>query len=375
MIQKLPGLYVHIPFCRSKCPYCNFFSITSLTEKPGFFLALFREMDMYRHVFTHFDTVYIGGGTPSVLGMGEMEELLSRIRRCFTITGDAEITMEVNPADVDLHYLKSLKHLGINRLNIGIQSLDENILKFLGRRHSPEQGVSAIEEAREAGFSNVGIDLVYAVPGQDLKSWMKSLKATISMDVEHVSCYQLSLETGTAMKGRHLSGEFAMPDDDLQRDFFINTSAMLETAGYVHYEVSNFAKSMELASRHNQKYWDHTPYLGLGPSAHSFRENRRWWNRSSVERYIQEAHEGKQPVEFMETLNPDQLCLEGLFLGLRTREGIHMQNFSKKHPSHNWAEKREILAKLKEEGLIEVEDGYLRPTRQGLAVADSLALI
>lgn len=375
MIQKFPGLYIHIPFCRSKCPYCSFFSITSLAEKPAFFTALFREMDMYRHTFTRFDTVYIGGGTPSVLGIGEMADLLARTRLCFTITEDAEITMEVNPADVDLYYLKFMKHLGINRLNIGVQSLDENILKFLGRRHSPGQGESAIEEAREAGFDNIGIDLVYAVPGQDMKSWMNTIKAILSIDVEHISCYQLSLETGTALKSRHNAGEFAMPDENLQIDFFLNTSDMLDSAGYIHYEVSNFAKSMNLASRHNQKYWDQTPYLGLGPAAHSFRDKRRWWNHASVESYIWHTQEGNPPVHVSETLNPEELCLEGFFLGLRTKRGIPMEDFSKKHPTHNWEEKRKILEKLQEEGLVEIKDGYLRPTRRGLAVADSLALM
>jgi oxygen-independent coproporphyrinogen-3 oxidase len=332
-------------------------------------------MDMYRHTFTRFDTVYIGGGTPSVLGIGEMEDLLARTRLCFTITEDAEITMEVNPADVDLYYLKFMKHLGINRLNIGVQSLDENILKFLGRRHSPGQGESAIKEAREAGFDNIGIDLVYAVPGQDMKSWMNTVKAILSIDVEHISCYQLSLETGTALKSRHNAGEFAMPDENLQIDFFLNTSEMLDSAGYIHYEVSNFAKSMDLASRHNQKYWDQTSYLGLGPAAHSFRDKRRWWNHASVESYIWHTKEGNPPVHVSETLNPEELCLEGFFLGLRTKRGIPMEDFSKKHPTHNWEEKREILEKLQEEGLVEIKDGYLRPTRRGLAVADSLALI
>ena len=373
--NPLPGLYIHIPFCRSKCPYCSFFSVTALMEKPGFLATLFREMDMYRDAFTRFDTVYIGGGTPSVLTEKEAEELLIRIRRCFSITEDAEITIEVNPADIDLRYLKSLNHSGINRLNIGVQSLDANILKFLGRRHSPVQGIAAIEAAREAGFRNIGIDLVYAVPGQDMESWMNTLEAILAFDVEHLSCYQLSLETGTFLKSRHLAGEFAMPGEDVQLEFFLNTSGILESAGYIHYEVSNFAKSMALASRHNKKYWDQSPYLGLGPSAHSFRENQRWWNYASVERYIQDIEDGKQPVESSETLSPEQLCLEAFFLGLRTKQGIHMEDFLRKHTCHDWTDKKEILAKLEKEGLVEIVDGYLRPSRHGLAVADSLALI
>lgn len=373
--SSLPGLYIHIPFCRSKCPYCGFFSVTSLAEKPGFLTALSREMDMHRDNFSRFDTIYIGGGTPSVLTVKEVEEPLTQIRRCFSIEEDAEITMEVNPADIDLNYLKALNLIGINRLNIGIQSLDENILRFLGRRHSVVQGISAIEAAREAGFRNIGIDLVYAIPGQDTKSWTNTIETIKSFDVEHLSCYQLSLEPDTNLKSRHAAGEFEMPGEDTQIEFFLNTSLTLESAGYIHYEVSNFAKSTVLASRHNQKYWDQTPFLGLGPAAHSFCENRRWWNRSSIERYAQDTEEGRLPVELSETLSPEQLCLETLFLGLRTKKGIHMDNFSRKYTFYDWTERRDILTKLEEDEFVEIVDGYLRPTRKGLAVADSLALI
>ena len=373
--NTLPGLYIHIPFCRSKCPYCSFFSVTSLAEKPGFLRALFKEMDMYRDAFKRFDTVYIGGGTPSVLTTEEVEKLLTHIRLYFTINGDAEITIEVNPADVNLNYMKSLNHLGVNRLNIGIQSLDGNILKFLERRHTPRQGISAVEAARKAGFENIGIDLIFAVPGQDMQSWTKTLKAMISFDVAHLSCYQLTLGSGTPLKNRHFAGEFIMPGEDMQLEFFLNTSSLLESACYIHYEVSNFAKGMTLASRHNQKYWDQTPYLGLGPAAHSFWENRRWWNHSSIKHYIQDTQEGKLPVESSETLSAEQLCFEALILGLRTMKGIHMDEFSRRHSCHDWEEKRGILEKLEREGLVEISRGYLRPTVRGLAVADSLALI
>jgi len=373
--NPLPGLYIHIPFCRSKCPYCSFFSVTCLTEKPGFLTALSCEMDMYRDAFNRFDTIYIGGGTPSVLTVKEVEELLTRVRQCFTITEDAEITLEVNPSDVNLNYLKSLNLMGINRINIGIQSLDEIILKFLGRRHSAVQGVSAIEAAREAGFRNIGIDLVYAIPGQDMISWMNTVEIIISYDVEHLSCYQLSLEPRTALKSRHDAGEFDIPGEEMQVEFFLNTSLRLESAGYIHYEVSNFAKSMALASRHNQKYWDQTPFLGLGPASHSFQENRRWWNHASIERYVQDIEESRLPVELSEMLSPEQLCLEALFLGLRTKKGIHMDDFSRKYTFYDWAEKRDILTKLEEDGFVEIRDGYIRPSRKGLAVADSLALI
>ncbi|HYA13155.1 MAG TPA: radical SAM family heme chaperone HemW [Syntrophales bacterium] len=373
--SHLPGLYIHIPFCRSKCPYCSFFSVTSLTEKSDFFKALFREMDMYRDIFNRFDTIYIGGGTPSVLTVNEVEELLTRVRRCFTIGEDAEITMEVNPGDIELNFLKALSLMGINRLNIGVQSLNEDILRFLGRRHSVAQGIATIETAKKEGFRNIGIDLVYAIPGQDMKSWMNTVEQVKSFAVEHLSCYQLSVDSGTDLENRQAAGEFDMPDEDMQIEFFLNTSFILESAGYIHYEVSNFAKGMALASRHNQKYWDQSPFLGLGPAAHSFQEDRRWWNHYSIERYVQDTKEGRAPVQLSETLSPEQLCLEALFLGLRTKKGIRMEDFSRKYTFYNWAERKDILTKLEEDGFVEIADGYLKPTRKGLAVADSLALI
>jgi len=330
---------------------------------------------MYRDAFDRFDSIYIGGGTPSVLTAQEVEKLLARVRQCFRITEDAEITIEVNPADVNLNYLTSLNLMGISRINIGIQSLDENILRFIGRRHSVAQGRSAIEAAREAGFINIGIDLVYSIPGQDVKSWMNIVEIIVSYDVQHLSCYQLNLEPGTPMRDRHAAGEFDMPDEEMQIEFFLNTSLRLESAGYVHYEVSNFAKSMALASRHNQKYWDHTPFLGLGPAAHSFQGNRRWSNHASIERYVQDSKGSRLPIELLETLSQEQLCLEALFLGLRTKRGIYMDDFSRKYTFYDLFEKKNILTKLEEGGFIEIVDGYLRPNRKGLAVADSLALI
>ncbi len=373
--QKIAGLYIHIPFCRTKCLYCSFYSETNLSLLAEFLEALFREMEMTREQFQPLDTVYIGGGTPSVLSPHQIQALLERTRHYFQLTTDVEITLEANPADLDSSYLQFLRHCGIHRIHLGIQSFNPETLTFLGRRHTPEQATSSILAAREAGFDHIGIDLIYGLPGQSMESWLDTLKKALDYAPEHVSCYQLSIEAGTPLAIREQRGEFSLPPEDLQYDFFFKTSATLEAAGYTHYEVSNFARGMKYASRHNQKYWDHTPYLGLGPSAHSFQGNRRWWNHRSLDRYMAELTAGKVPVQSGETLDREQLGLEAFFLALRTNSGLHLKNFSEQFQRDLFAEKGPLLTNLLEGGYLVIQNGMLKPTRSGLAVADLLALI
>ncbi len=373
--EQIPGLYIHIPFCQSKCFYCDFYSSTSLSALPLFLEALFKEMEIYSSQFSSFDTVYIGGGTPSLLSHQQLESMLAGIRENFHLTSDMEITLETNPADLNRSYLESLREIGINRLNIGIQSFDQEVLRFLGRRHTLTQAISAVEASRKAGFHNVGLDLIYAVPGQTIDSWLDTLKQAVAFAPEHLSCYQLTLESKTPLGKRYEVGEFSIPGEDLQYDFFMKTSQVLEDAGYIHYEVSNFARETRYTSRHNQKYWDHSPYLGLGPAAHSFCDNRRWWNYRSVDRYITAVNGENLPVEETEILTMEQLRLEALYFGLRTKKGIHLQDFKNFYDYDLFAEKKKMLSKLQEEGLISIQNGHLCPTPIGLAVADSLSLI
>lgn len=342
---------------------------------PIFLKALLKEMDMHRSFSDTFDTIYIGGGTPSVLTADHLEIILNHIFRLFTINSGAEITIEVNPADLYTDYLKSLQRLGFNRLNIGIQSFDDHILSFLGRRHDKKQAVSSINSAIETGFDNIGLDLIYGIPGQNISLWLNTLRQALLFNPSHLSCYQLTIETDSPLGIRYQKKDFTMPCEDDQYDFFMKTSEFLEEAGYIHYEVSNFAKDMSLASRHNQKYWDHSPYFGLGPSAHSFDGRKRWWNYQSISEYIVALEKDNLPVESSETLSEEQLKLETLFLGLRTKRGIHLPSFSQLYHHELLSEGKMILSRLELAKLIEIKDGYLRPTRAGLAVADSLALI
>ena len=373
--EKTPGLYIHIPFCLSKCPYCDFYSSTSLSALPYFLDTLFKEMAMVRNDFNSFDTVYIGGGTPSLLTPQQLENILVKIRQNFNLTGNTEITIEANPADLNQSSLESMRETGINRVNIGVQSFDQEVLGFLGRRHSVQQAILAIEASKKAGFHNIGLDLIYGTPGQTIESWSNTLEQAVAFAPEHLSCYQLTLEATTPLGKKLQAGEFSIPGEELQYEFFMRTSQFLQEAGYIHYEVSNFKKGTDLASRHNQKYWDHSPYLGLGPAAHSFKNNRRWWNHRSIDQYIAAVNAGNLPVEETEILTTEQLRLEALYLGLRTKKGVNLEDFKNRYQYDLFTEKKKMLVKLQEEGFIHIQNGSLRPTPNGLAVADSLSQI
>ena len=242
MQSKQAGLYIHIPFCLSKCGYCSFYSIKSLDLIPEFIDALKKEIKAYSKLFKTFDTIYIGGGTPSLLTIQQLKTIFKTINKSYKIDPHAEITMEVNPGDVSLEYFQALRSLGINRLNIGVQSFDDNILKFLGRRHNSAEAVSAIYDSRKAGFDNIGIDLIYGIHDQKIPLWKKTIQQALSYAPEHISCYQLSLETGTPLHKEYARQGINLPTEKEQLIFFQTTADKLENAGYIHYEVSNFAR-------------------------------------------------------------------------------------------------------------------------------------
>jgi len=375
MKNEQAGLYIHIPFCKSKCGYCSFYSIKSLNLLPDFIDALKKEMKFYSKLFKSFDTVYLGGGTPSLLTPQQIETILKTVGKFYKIDPHAEITIEVNPGDVSLEYFQSLRLLGINRLNIGIQSFDDQLLKFLGRRHSASDALESMEAARDAGFSNIGLDLIYGVHHQNIKSWENTLQKAITLKPEHISCYQLSLAPKTPLYQIYQEKSIKLPSNEQQTKYFFTTSEILENDGYLHYEVSNFAREECLKSKHNMKYWQHVPYLGLGPAAHSFLDNKRWWNKAAVKTYLQEISAGNMPVENTETLSAEQLQLEALFLGLRTKAGIDLKLYKIRYGVDLLEDKKSMIDLLIKNKLVELKDSFLRPTRAGMAVADSLALI
>jgi oxygen-independent coproporphyrinogen-3 oxidase len=369
------GLYIHIPFCKSKCGYCSFYSIKSLNLIPDFTSALNKEIKFYSKIFKSFDTIYLGGGTPSLLSLQQLDTILNAASKFCRIDPHAEITIEVNPGDISLEFFRALHSMGFNRLNIGIQSFDDQLLNFLGRRHSASDGRTSMEEARNAGFANIGLDLIYGIQYQTLKSWDKTLQKAIALKPEHISCYQLSLALKTPLYQAYSEQGLKLPSDGQQAKYFFSTSETLENAGYIHYEVSNFARAESLKSKHNMKYWQHAPYLGLGPAAHSFLHNKRWWNKSAVTRYIKDIFQDKMPVEKQEFLAPAQLQFEALFLALRTHTGIDLNLHKTRYAVDLLEDKKSIIGSLIKNNLVEIKDGFLRPTRAGMAVADSLALI
>jgi len=370
-----PGLYVHIPFCLSKCAYCDFYSETALNRIDDYLAALRNEMALYSGRFGVFDTIYIGGGTPSVLSLDTFDEIFDGIADNFTIAASAEITVETNPGDVTELLCRKLQDQGVTRITIGIQSFDDTVLSFLGRRHNAREGRQALAAARKAGFRSVCVDLIFGVPGQSRQSWLEILSEIVSYVPDHLSCYQLTIEPGTPLEARLRRGDFEPVDDDMVTTLFFDTSSFLQQQGYEHYEVSNFARGDGHRSRHNQKYWRHAPYLGLGPSAHSFQGRSRWSNHGSLQDYCRACMTGRCPVSDRETLTSEQYCLEAFALGLRTSDGIDCDAVTELCGPAFIEGKRSVINALIKEGLLVMDGHRLRPTVRGLAVADSLAVM
>ena len=362
----LPGLYVHIPFCRSKCPYCGFYSIPSSTPIDGWFDGLKREGLYQKSLFGRFDSLYLGGGTPTFLNIKVLEQVMASLLDHFHLTPNAEITIEANPCDITRHKAEALKALGFNRINLGVQSFNDHVLKFLGRRHSSETAENAVTHLRSAGFKNIGLDLIYGLKAQSMKEWIAILKRALAFQPEHLSCYQLTLEKGTVFDRRsHKNNMITLPEKTAAAHF-LATSSFLENKGYIHYEVSNFARNERLESQHNRKYWNHTPYLGLGPSAHSFDGKKRWWNVRSVKKYRSALREGRLPIEGRESLTKEQRHLESLALGFRTRKGVDLKSLD--------VTSEKALVMFQKQGLLQIINGRAIPTRRGYLLADHLPL-
>lgn len=367
--DKNPGLYVHVPFCRSKCPYCDFYSHTDQSLIIPWLKALEREIGFYRNEFLSFNTLYLGGGSPSILSDEQLGRLLGMVFDRFHFESDSEITIEANPNDLNPAKLKRLRELGVNRISLGVQSFDDQELLFLRRRHTVKQAEQALRWIRESGFTNVGIDLIYGLPGQTIDQWQANLEKTLTFQPEHLSCYQLTIAKGTLFYGLKEKGGLKPISEEDEELFFITTSKFLEDQGYIHYEISNFAREENYFSRHNQKYWQRQPYLGLGPSAHSFQGNRRWWNVRSLNRYCQALEQGRRSVEEQEELTEEQVQFEVISLGLRTRAGLDLSRLG---GSLNL---EKTLSRLVEAQLVSVTDNRLVPTLKGFLLADRLPLL
>jgi len=363
-----PGLYIHVPFCRSKCPYCAFYSVPSAVPVPIWFKGIRKETLLYKGRFDRFDSLYLGGGTPTSLDDRTLAGLIDHIFSHLDFAVDTEFTIEANPCDLSEEKLRLLRDRGCNRVNLGVQSFDDRALAFLGRSHSAEDAKTALTRLRRFGFDNVGVDLIYSLPGQPLETWLHTLNRALSFQPEHISCYELTLEKGTVFAGLHEKGKIQPLSEADMRSYYLATAQRLVESGYIHYEVSNFARNEACCSRHNQKYWQRVPYLGLGPSAHSFDGNERWWNVRSIRQYGADLDNGRLPVEGRETLTGEQVRLETLSLGFRTREGVVLRQVASVPES--W----DVLSRMETAGLVKVREGRIIPTEEGFLVADHLPL-
>ena len=362
------GLYVHVPFCTGKCAYCDFFSVTDPVRTDAWADALLREASLLGPRFGPFDTLYLGGGTPSLLDPHTLERVIEGLRRSVRFLPDTEVTLEVNPEDVVPDRLSACVGMGVNRVSMGIQSLDDGALRFLGRRHSAAQARRALDRLLDAGFRTVSVDLIYGIPGQGPEPWLRSLSAVLEQSPQHLSCYELTVSPGTPLGRRVASGRVTMPAEHETAALFLDTSRFLQARGLVHYEISNFARPGH-ESRHNRKYWRRAPYLGLGPGAHSFLPPVRWWNPSCLDRWTGALERGRPPAEGRERLTPEQEILERLWLGFRTREGVAADLLD----GLTGADR--IAGELERSGLVTRRGLSLVPTTQGFLVSDSLPLL
>jgi oxygen-independent coproporphyrinogen-3 oxidase len=327
---------------------------------------------MYSEAPFLFDTIYVGGGTPSVLKADYIGRIVEAASTSFNMVSDPEITIEINPGTVSPGSLKSFRQSGINRINIGVQSFQDGNLKFLGRIHSAKEAKSAVKWARSAGFENLGMDLIYGIPGQTKKSWLCDLETAVQHKPEHLSCYMLTFESGTPLDKDLKNGRISLIDESLAGSLFELTIEYLESCGFIHYEISNFAGSEKKISRHNTKYWTFAPYIGLGPSAHSFYGTKRSWNRRSVKDYINDIDSGIIPAEGEEDLSREQQIIEAIFLGLRQKRGIDIGFFNEKFNVRFEDIFRETISDLRKKELIVICDDKCALTKKGMVLLDSI---
>lgn len=379
------ALYIHIPFCATKCPYCDFNTYAGIESLiPSYSAALSRELEIWGALLDtpKVTTVFFGGGTPSYIGIEHISEIFSSFENFYNVQKDAEITLEINPDDVTYPFALALNDLGFNRVSIGVQSLDDNLLTMLGRRHNADQAETAYTQLRSAGFNNISLDLMYGLPNQSLQQWSATLDKVLHMAPEHISLYCLTLEQGTPMEYQVRVGKLARPDDDLAADMYQLAESKLAEQGYTQYEISNWTQPNR-SSTHNLVYWKNGSYIGVGPGAHSSLHNHRFSNLNSPRQYINKLKSTKisnyQPwqklteeklrnlpfIDDVEALEKGIQMGETMMLGLRLNEGIHLDSFNQRFGQdlrHVYTEELEDLTNL---GLLHYDEESLKLTDKG----------
>lgn len=403
----MPAIYIHIPFCKQKCKYCDFTSYAGLDAfYEAYTAALKAEIEHVagrnewgdklsllssklqeqagapRHqsgelqnqapalIDRSTGSIYIGGGTPTILEPQHIDSVLRAVKANFEVAGDAEISIEANPETVELKRLTQLREAGVNRLSIGFQSLDERLLKLLGRKHSPEQAVDAYRAARAAGFDNINIDLMSGLPGQTLAEWALTLEQVTALEPEHMSCYSLSVELGTPIEREIAEGKLDEPEEDLQADMLIYTMESLKESGYEHYEISNYAKPGKRC-RHNLAYWKNLDYIGFGAGVHSKIGSSRFCNVSRPEEYIEKAVVDERIAEVAKLTPKDEMS-ETMFLGLRLTEGIDLAAFKERFGVPAEQVFGGQIDELLKEGLVELHGGALKLSSRGLLLGNEV---
>jgi oxygen-independent coproporphyrinogen-3 oxidase len=368
----MAGIYIHIPFCKKLCFYCDFYHVVSPGDNSSFIDALLKEATLRKDYLGEdsVSTIYFGGGTPSVFSVKDLGAILNHIKNLFTVTEDCETTIELNPDDVNETYLEGLKNLNINRISLGIQSWRDTDLKLLNRRHDSARAIKALKETLNAGFKNVTIDLIYGIPGMSLKDWESNLDFTFSFDIKHLSAYHLTFEPGTVFGKMLERGDISEIDED---DSAAQFNLLIEKAkleGFIHYEISNFAKPGYF-SIHNSNYWKQVNYLGLGPSAHSFNGYTRQWNLRDLKGYIKSVNEGKSIFE-SEELDIKKRFNEYIMTSLRTMWGIDLDYVEGMFEKEGYDYVVNLSGKFRNYGLMKLEKNSLVLTNQGKLISDNI---
>jgi oxygen-independent coproporphyrinogen III oxidase len=368
----MAGIYVHIPFCKKLCFYCDFYHVVSEKDSSSFIDALLIETAQRRDYLKNevVTTIYFGGGTPSVFSIPEISRILSQIKKTFTISDDCETTIELNPDDVTPAYLNSLRATGVNRVSLGIQSWRDHDLKMLNRRHDAAQAAEALKNTLAAGFSNVTIDLIYGIPGMTMENWESNLDYSFTFDIKHLSAYHLTIEPGTVFGKMLQKGDIAEIDENDSAAQFNTLIEKAEKAGFIQYEISNFGKP-GFFSLHNSNYWKQVNYLGLGPSAHSFNGYSRQWNVRDLKGYIKAVNQGKAFFE-SEDLDIKSRFNEYIMTSLRTMWGINLDYVEKVFEKEGYDYVVNLSGKYRNYGLMKLEKNSLVLTNQGKLISDNI---
>lgn len=369
-MKKDIGLYIHMPFCKAKCYYCDFISYANKEKLIKEYVeALIKEMKHINLSKYSIQTVYIGGGTPSLIDNESISKIMDNVRPF--VADNAEITIEINPGTANKEKLKKYKEIGINRLSIGLQSADNELLSEIGRIHKYEDFLNVYNEARNIGFRNINVDLMLGLPNQDLKKLEESVKEVITLSPEHISIYSLILEENTKLYDMVMNEELKLPDEAIERKMYWNVKKMLENEGYIHYEISNFAKE-GYKSRHNSDCWEQKEYIGIGVSSHSYLNNKRYSNSESVEEYIKNINNNDfdKNITIHEEQTKEDKQKEYMILGLRKINGVNITKFKNKFGENPIFLYRQELNKLVQEELIEIYDNNIKLTDKGLDLAN-----